>query len=176
MANAGRGGYNTMDALASHFAHCVLGLSGRDPSESQAMQAPEGKRGTVLLADDDDDFAEAMQELLEAEGYVVRLARNGKEAVDQVRANGIDVLVLDLRMPFLSGLYVCLELKKMGRFLPTIIVTAHAEEESHAVRMLKAMPVAEILRKPFDPAWLLGRINALVSGGDSPPEVCSEGP
>lgn len=140
------------------------------------MNASDGRRSTVLLADDDEDFSGAMQDLLEGEGYDVRVARNGKDAVEQVRANDIDVLVLDLRMPFVNGLYVCLELKKMGRFLPTIVVTAHAEEESHAVRMLKAMPVAEIMRKPFDPAWLLGRINALVSGGDSPPEVCSEGP
>lgn len=140
------------------------------------MNPSDGKRGTILLADDDDDFAEAMQDLIEGEGYEVRVARNGKDAVEQVRANDIDVLVLDLRMPFLNGLYVCLELKKMGRFLPTIIVTAHAEEESHAVRMLKAMPVAEILRKPFDPAWLLVRVNALLTGGDSPPEGGSPGP
>lgn len=133
------------------------------------MSVPVPQKGTVLLADDDADFSEAMQDLIESAGYAVRVARNGREAVELVRKNGIDVLVLDLRMPFLSGLYVCLELKKMGRFLPTIIVTAYADDESHAVRMLRAMPVTEILMKPFDPARLLKRIDELADGARPAP-------
>ncbi len=109
----------------------------------------------ILIADDDPDTVEGIRDLLENRGYKVRVARDGGEAVERVRCNGIDVLILDLRMPVLNGLEVYLELKRTGHALPTIVITAYSKEESAALDRFHSFPVQGILRKPFDPKDLL---------------------
>ncbi len=113
------------------------------------------KAGGVLIADDDPDFVQSIREVLEEHGYKVYVAHDGGEAVEKVLNNGIDVLILDLRMPVLNGLEVYLELKKHGRCLPTILVTAYAREEAEAIDTLKSLAVTGVLTKPFDPGQLL---------------------
>ncbi len=116
----------------------------------------------ILLADDDQDFADNIKETLEENGYNVYVAHDGKEAVKRVQSNGIDVLILDVRMPFLNGLEVCLELKKTGHSIPTIIVTAYANEDVEVIDQLKTLSITGILTKPFDPSDLLLAIEDLV--------------
>jgi len=116
----------------------------------------------ILLADDDQDFADNIKETLEENGYKVYVAHDGKEAVRRVQSNGIDVLILDVRMPFLNGLEVCLELKKSGHSLPTIIVTAYANEDAEVIDQLKTLSITGILTKPFDPNDLLLALENLV--------------
>lgn len=116
----------------------------------------------ILLADDDQDFVDNIREMLEENGYNVFVAYDGKEAVRRVRSNGIDVLILDVRMPFLNGLKVCLELKKSGHLIPTIIVTAYATEDAEIIDKLKTLSVTGILTKPFDPKDLLQALKDLV--------------
>jgi two-component system, NtrC family, response regulator HydG len=109
----------------------------------------------ILIADDDPDFVAAIQDVLEDGGYAVVVARDGGEAVARVQAGGIDVLILDLRMPILSGLEVCQQLHRSGIMPPTIIVTAYSRAETATLQTLRAMAPAGILFKPFDPAELL---------------------
>lgn len=115
----------------------------------------------ILIADDDPDTVEGICDLLENRGYKVFVARDGGEAVERVRRNGIlDVLILDLRMPVLNGLEVYLELRRTGHALPTIVITAYAKEESAALDQLQAFPVVGVLRKPFDPKDLLALVES----------------
>ncbi len=116
----------------------------------------------ILLADDDKDFADNIKETLEENGYNVYLAHDGKEAIKRVQSNGIDVIILDVRMPFLNGLEVCLELKKSGHSIPIIIVTAYANEDVQTVDKLKTLSITGILTKPFDPNDLLQALKDLV--------------
>lgn len=109
----------------------------------------------ILIADDDPDFVHTIIDMLETKGYTVYVARDGKEAVERVKSDSVDVLLLDLRMPFLSGLEVYVELKKSGHTVPTIIVTAYAKEEAEALDRLRTLSVTGILTKPFDPKVLL---------------------
>lgn len=109
----------------------------------------------ILIAADDPDTVEGIRDLLKDRGYRVCMAYDGGEAVERVRNNGIDVLILDLRMPVLNGLEAYLDLKRSGHELPTIIITAYAKEESAALDQLQAFPVEGVLRKPFDPKDLL---------------------
>jgi two-component system response regulator HydG len=115
----------------------------------------------ILIADDDPEFVESIRELLENEGYTVFVARDGKEAVDRIRNNGIDVLILDLHLPILSGLEVYLELKRTDDVVPTIIVTAYRREEEDALDKLRSLRVSGILLKPFDPRELLSAVEEL---------------
>ena len=117
--------------------------------------------GMVVMADDDPDFVESMRSLLAGQGYKVLVARTGQEAVAAVCADGIDVLVLDLRLPVLSGLEVYLELKRRNRSLPTIIVTGYAAEEAGTIDTLRTLSVTGVLVKPFDPRDLLNLIRSI---------------
>ncbi len=115
----------------------------------------------ILIADDNPDFVMSIQELLTSKGYSVFVATNGRQAVERILSNGIDVLIMDLRMPVLNGLETYQELKKAGRAVPTIIVTAFADEETGTVERLQALSVSGVLRKPFDPRELLRAIERL---------------
>ena len=111
-------------------------------------------RGLVLVADDDPEFAGSVEPVLKQSGYVVEIARNGREALEKASAPGVTCLVLDLRMPLLSGLEVYLKLKEAGPPLPTIFVTGCAEEHAKALRQVNGFGQG-LLVKPFDPADLL---------------------
>jgi len=115
----------------------------------------------ILITDDDPDFVMSIKELLTSKGYSVFVATNGRKAVERILSNGIDVLILDLRMPVLNGLETYLELKKAGRAIPTIIITAFVDEETGTIKRLRALSVSGVLRKPFDPRELLGAIERL---------------
>lgn len=133
-----------------------------DLSELRRMIRAAEPSGVVLVVDDDPDFVDSVERYLTDHGFTVLAARNGEEAVSKVLANGIDVLVLDLRLPILDGLEVYLELKKRGRALPTVIVTGFALEEQDRLDALSRISGAGCLVKPFDPKDLLVALSALV--------------
>jgi DNA-binding response OmpR family regulator len=118
--------------------------------------------GIILLADDNQDFVDSLEDFLTDYGYLVVIAHTGQEAVDRVLANNIDILILDLKLPVLSGLEVYLTLKKHNRVLPTIIVTAYAVEETDNIDKLRAMSVSGCFIKPFDPEDLLEAIRIIM--------------
>ena len=94
-------------------------------------------------------------------GYIVFVAGNGQEAIERIRSNGIDILILDLRLPILSGLETYLELKRTGHAIPTLIVTAYLDEYAGDVDRLQSLSVSGVLRKPFDPRELLKAVERL---------------
>lgn len=116
----------------------------------------------ILIADDNPDFVTVIKDILSNQGYRVFIAENGEEAIERILKNNIDILVLDLRMPVLNGLETYLQLKKLKRTIPTIIVTAFAEEEKQAIDALHSESVYGVLRKPFDPKELLKIIDNLL--------------
>ena len=127
----------------------------------EALDAVTPASGLVLVADDDPDFAESIELVLTERGHAVLVAHTGREAVDTVLGNDIDYLVLDLRLPVMSGREVYMELKKQGRAVPTVIVTGYAEEEADAVAALRRASVSGCFVKPFDPAELVAFIDAM---------------
>jgi DNA-binding NtrC family response regulator len=123
----------------------------------------------ILIADDDPDFVSNLKDVLENSGFTVYKAKDGEEAISRIQENHVDILILDLRMPILNGLETFLLLKEKGISLPTIIVTAYAEEEANTLEKLKEYCVSGILRKPFDPADLINILNDLA---DDPKKIC----
>ncbi|MCP4544584.1 MAG: response regulator [Chloroflexi bacterium] len=121
----------------------------------------EIKPDGILVVDDDPDFIESVKILLENKGYTVFVAGNGQDAIERIYSQRIDILILDLRMPILNGLETYLELKQNHHVIPTIIVTAYADEESDVIAKLRSMSVSAILRKPFDPRELLNMLKHL---------------
>ncbi len=83
---------------------------------------------TILVADDNLASRELMRELLEASGHRVVEAKNGREALDLIHRDQLDVVFLDLQMPVLDGFGVVRQLRNDERFrhLPAVAVTASA--------------------------------------------------
>jgi len=114
----------------------------------------------VLVADDDPDFASSIEPILQRNGYVVEIARNGGVALEKASAPGLNCIILDLRMPLLSGLEVYLKLKETGAAVPTIFVTGFVDDNHHeSLRRINGFGL-ELLIKPFNPAHLLQAVEA----------------
>ena len=109
-------GFSVQQLLDKAIAHGACGVLHKPLDPPKLLAMIDGiKPCGILIADDDRDFVESIRKLLEQNGYKVYVAHDGKEAVERVLANNIDVLMLDLRMPLLSGIEVCLELQQKGR-------------------------------------------------------------
>ncbi len=118
--------------------------------------------GVVLVVDDDPDFAEGIEHQLSAAGYSVIVAKDGEEAIDKSASNHIDVLLLDLRLPGLSGMEAYLEIRKRGIARPTVIVTGYAELETENIAVLRELSVTDCLTKPIDSGELLRVVEDLI--------------
>lgn len=119
----------------------------------------------VLIADDHPIVRQGLRQILSEIGdmEVTGEAANGQETLDQVRAGGWDVLVLDITMPDRSGFDILKELKHEQPQLPVLVLSIHAEEQL-AVRVLKA-GASGYLTKENAPEELVKAIRKVVSGG-----------
>lgn len=114
--------------------------------------------GIVLVVDDDPDFAEGIEAVLVGNGYSVVRAETGQAALETVLIENVDVLLLDIRLPDLNGLEVYTELKRLGRNLPTVVVTGFSEEESETLQELLRLSATGHLVKPIASGQLLQAI------------------
>jgi CheY-like chemotaxis protein len=106
----------------------------------------------VLVVDDDPDLTEVVRMMLEASGYKVRCAGNGREALGAVAQKMPAVILLDMRMPVMDGWDCAMELRaRYGRSVPIIIVTA----AEHAQARADQVGINVVLGKPFDFSDLL---------------------
>ena len=152
-----------------------LVLAGRSPamtvdgppaeaSRRSTAAAPgrvDGARsGTVLVVDDDPDNRDVLARWLEHLGYSVLRAVDGLEALDVLRGQPVDLMLLDLRMPGLDGFGV-LDARNADpalRDVPAVMISGSGELDS-VVRCIQ-MGAEDYLPKPFDPVLLRARVGA----------------
>ncbi len=113
----------------------------------------------VLVVEDDEDIAQALQRSLRMEGYDVRCAADGQVALEQGRLFAPDLVILDLGLPQLDGIEVARRLRE-DNDLPILILTARDALESR-VEGLDA-GADDYLVKPFERQELLARMRALL--------------
>ncbi|KNB49259.1 response regulator transcription factor [Streptomyces caatingaensis] len=114
----------------------------------------------LLVVDDDPDVREAVADSLRVEGYEVRTAKDGLEALEALAEEQPAALVLDLAMPVLDGLSVCRRLRDLGDRTPVLVLTAR-DAVSDRVAGLDA-GADDYLVKPFALDELLARLRALL--------------
>jgi two-component system nitrogen regulation response regulator NtrX len=102
---------------------------------------------TVLVVDDEENIRETLKDILEDDGYSVLLARNGREALDVVGFNVVDVVLLDLWLPEMGGMDVLRKMKEVEIDLPVIIISGHGTIDL-AVQATK-MGAFDFLEKPL---------------------------
>lgn len=112
----------------------------------------------ALIADDDNEFRTALAEIIAIEGWEVLQATNGNEAFEFARTHRPSVLLLDQRMPALTGTEVVQRLRADGVDIPTVLVSAAYEIEELAA----SVGVTHYLRKPFGLDELLETLNRAV--------------
>lgn len=128
----------------------------------------------VLLVEDDPMIGEAVQETLKDASYAVDWARNGQTAINSVRDQHYDVVLLDLGLPGKDGMEVLASIRSRDQSTPVLIITARSELQDR-LRGLDGGADDYIL-KPFDMAELLARVRAVWrrKGGSAAP-VLSNG-
>jgi two-component system cell cycle response regulator len=116
----------------------------------------------VVVADDDRATCEHISELLRARGLVVVQAGNGQKAIDAVRAQPVDLVVLDVDMPGLSGIDACRVVKTItkDRFVPVVLLAA-ADDQSARVQGLRT-GADDHVAKPFEDSELLARVENML--------------
>jgi FixJ family two-component response regulator len=112
----------------------------------------------VFVVDDDPSMRRSLESLLRSVGHDVRLFSSALEFMQAARSDAPGCLVLDVRLPGMSGLAFQQELAKAGVALPIIFITGHGDVPM-SVRAMKA-GAAEFLTKPFDDQVLLDAIHA----------------
>jgi two-component system response regulator MprA len=114
----------------------------------------------ILVVDDEPAVRESLRRALQLEGYEVDLAGDGQEALESMRSNGVDAMILDVSMPRLDGLETCRRLRSAGSALPVLMLTAR-DEVSDRVAGLDA-GADDYVVKPFALEELLARLRALL--------------
>jgi CheY-like chemotaxis protein len=123
----------------------------RNESVSEAKFTPALR---VLVADDHRDTALTLGILLRSEGYDVRLAHNGKEALSEAAQFHPDVALLDIEMPGRNGFEVADELRRRGAASPVLIAVT-SQTSSDDRRIAEISGFQHFLAKPYDPQALL---------------------
>jgi two-component system alkaline phosphatase synthesis response regulator PhoP len=114
--------------------------------------------GRVLVVEDDPSVQKALKHLFEVEGYAVEVHGNGQSALESFHAFPPAIIVLDLRLPKLSGRDLCKEVKAESPTLPIVVLSA-ASDVSDKVVLLE-LGADDYVTKPFSPRELLARVRA----------------
>ena len=124
---------------------------------------------TILIVEDEESLADPLAFLLRKEGFDVLLAPDGPSALEQFAANTVDIVLLDLMLPGMSGTDVCKQLRATSS-VPVIMVTARDSEIDKVVGL--ELGADDYVTKPYSSRELIARIRAVLRRGS---EASSEG-
>jgi len=114
----------------------------------------------ILLADDVQELAKAVGAILEYNNYEVDIVENGKEALEKVKDNIYDCIILDVMMPVMDGFEAVKQMRKLNVKTPIILLTAKTLVDDKVEGLDSG--ANDYLTKPFEKKELLARIRALI--------------
>ena len=123
------------------------------------MNAEANELPHIMVVEDDESLAAWIADYLNSQGYQVSVATRGDDALELIKADEPDLIVLDVMLPGLTGLQVCEQARKFYT-QPILMLTAQSEEEDE----IKGLETGadDFLPKPVKPKVLLARIKALL--------------
>jgi CheY-like chemotaxis protein len=119
------------------------------------MESKMASRQKVLVADDDDAIQICMEDISKQEGWDLIFARDGEECVAQVVERNPSLIILDQRMPRMTGEEVLTRLEELGRKIPVVLISA----EKDLSRMKRFPAIVRTLTKPFDLEDFISAVN-----------------
>ena len=126
----------------------------------------------ILIVEDEQKLAALLRDYLTQEGFEVAMLDRGDQVEDWVRANGTDLILLDLMLPGKNGLEVCKALRASGVPVSIIMVTARVDEIDRLLGL--ELGADDYICKPFSPREVVARVKAVlrrVKRGDAPQDT-----
>jgi DNA-binding response OmpR family regulator len=114
--------------------------------------------GRVMVVEDDPTVQKALRRVFETEGYTVEVHGNGKSALESFKTAAPSIIILDLRLPQLSGSDLCKEIKSQSPTQPIIVLSATSDVSDKV--LLLELGADDYVTKPFSPRELLARVRA----------------
>jgi two-component system, OmpR family, KDP operon response regulator KdpE len=125
-------------------------------------------KGNILVVDDEPQITRVLKTTLSSQGYGVRSAMDGEEALDEMKSWAPDLIITDLRMPRMDGLELCRRVRKDSR-IPIIVLSVKGEE-GIKVEALDA-GADDYITKPFSVNELLARVRAAFRRASAPEDL-----
>ncbi|HVY72249.1 MAG TPA: response regulator [Verrucomicrobiae bacterium] len=125
----------------------LTALAAESPAQAVNGSAPAPKRPVLLIVDDEDGPRQSLKIIFE-EAYRVVVASNGRDAVRLARQEEVDVALLDIRMPEMSGIEILDQLKQIDARMEVVMLTAY--ESLETARQALRLGACDYLAKPFD--------------------------
>jgi DNA-binding NtrC family response regulator len=119
---------------------------------------------SVLLVDDEEDFASTLAERLAMRGFRAEVATSGIDALKRLREDDFSVLILDVKMPGIDGLGLLAEIKRKHPDVPVVLLTGHGSLANVETGM--KVGAFDYLMKPIDIEELIEKISNAVGGED----------
>ncbi len=126
-----------------------------------------GSEATILVVEDEESFIEALTVGLKREGFRVRVARDGVQALEQFDLVQPDLVLLDVMLPLISGVDVCREIRSRSK-VPIIMVTAKTSEIDTVVGL--EVGADDYVSKPYRLRELVARMRAALRRAPPAPE------
>ena len=128
--------------------------------------------GKVLIVEDDQAMAVALRDGFEYEGYGVQVARDGAAGLKMADEPELDLIILDVMLPKMSGFDVCKQLRSAGNETPIIMLTARGQEIDKVVGL--KIGADDYVTKPFSFMELMARVEALMRRSHRKPETSTD--
>ena len=128
----------------------------------------------ILIADDDPDVLDVIKAILEHEGYRVRTARDGEQALKYIRKNDFDAVILDVEMPKKSGVKVLQRMRRQPELknVPVMMITGNPLRAQELQENGVGKLANDYLVKPFNTREFMKRVRALLD----PPSSAAKAP
>jgi DNA-binding response OmpR family regulator len=114
----------------------------------------------LLLVDDDQAISDNLGSFLERAGFKVIKSSNGKQALENIKSQSPDIVVMDVLMPVMDGRQALRQLRNEENWIPVILLTQIGESTERAMALEEGAD--DYLNKPFDPHELVARIRAVL--------------
>lgn len=113
----------------------------------------------ILIVEDEQSIATLIEYNLQEANYETTIASDGEKALQLIKKESFDFVVLDIMLPKVNGIEVCTRLRRQGNNIPILMLTAKSEEENKVTGLQAGAD--DYLTKPFSPKELIARIEAI---------------